>query len=282
MTKRSHSGIRIRLRDEAGLHDGTLDGKIVQRDLAGNPLAFGSVEDGEYRIRFPDVATFAYRPGEAEMRVAADPATPRHVVEDLFRTAALPLMLQAEGYEAIHASAVQMPGGVTVFCGYSGAGKTTVAYGLARRGFGMWADNTVILSLPGAGREGPSSPRLPHTINLRPESRRFFGVGEAAEVVVGTAESDEDRLVAVVVLAPDAHTSLGMTLLPLGAALTAILPHVYCFFGEEGREQRTVTAYLDLVARLPVFRFQFPIGFAHFEAALDVLETRLQQAVAGL
>ena len=110
--------MRIRLRDEAGLHDGTFQWKVVQRDPAGSAIALGSVDDGEYRIRFPRLATFAFRAGEGEMRVASAPTTPSHVVEDLFRTAALPLMLQVEGYEAIHASAVQMRGGVVAFCGF--------------------------------------------------------------------------------------------------------------------------------------------------------------------
>jgi hypothetical protein len=274
--------VPIRLRDEAGLRDIKLQGKVVQRDPTGSPLAIGSVEDGEYRIRFPNLATFAFRPGEGEVRVASAPTTPRRVIEDLFRTAALPLMLQAEGYEAIHASAVQIPKGVVAFCGFSGAGKTTVAYGLARRGHGMWADDAVIVSMPDADRNVLTSSRLPHTINLRPESRRFFGLEQDADVAVGTAKSDEDQLVAVVVLSPDAHATLQTTLLPLDAALTAVLPHAYCFFAEEGREQKTVTAYLDLVARVPVFRLRFPNGFARFDAALDAIETRIRQAVAGL
>jgi hypothetical protein len=281
MSEKLGAGPAIRLRYEAGLHDGTLKGKVVQRDPAGSPLAIGSVEDGEYRIRFPRLATFAFRPGEGEMRVSSAPTTPRRIVEDLFRTAALPLMLQAEGYEAIHASAVQMPGGVVAFCGFSRAGKTTVAYGLARRGHGMWADDAVILSMPDADRNVLISPRLPHAVNLRPESRRFFGLEQDADVVVRTAESEQDQLVAVVVLAPAARIANEITLLPLDAAFTAVLPHAYCFFAEEGREQRTVTAYLDLVARVPVFRLRFPSGFARFDATLDALQTRLRQAIAG-
>ena len=271
----------IRLREEAGLHDGTSQWTIVQRDPAGNALALGRVEDGEYRIRFPRLATFAFRTGEHAMRVSSAPTTPRHIVEDLFRTAALPLMLQVEGYEAIHASAVQMQRGVVAFCGFSGAGKTTIAYGLARRGHTMWADDAVIVSMADAGRNLLTSPHLPQSINLRPESRRFFGLEHDADADLHVAGSDEAPLVALVVLDPSARAAtIDTTPLPLDAAFTSVLPHAYCFFAEEGKEQRTATAYLDLVTRVPVFRLTFPSDFARFDAVLDTLETRLRQAIA--
>jgi hypothetical protein len=274
-------GLPIILRDDVGLYQSRSLGKVVQRDPAGMPLAIGSVCDREYRIEFTDLATFAFRPGEGEMRVGAEPSTPRHVIDDLFRTAALPLMLQAEGYEAIHASAVQMPAGVVALCGSSGAGKTTVAYGLARRGHGVWADDAVVLSVPAASCNVLTS-LLPHRINLRQESRRFFGLEQDADVVVETAKSEDDRLAAVVALASGPRTTLQISQLPLDIAFTEVLPHAYCFFAEEGREQQSVTAYLDLVARVPVFRFCFPSGFARFEAALDALETCLLQAFADV
>jgi hypothetical protein len=272
----------IRLRVEAGLENCITRGTVVQRDPAGNALAIASTEDGEYRLRFPGLATFAYLPGANEVRVAPDANTPRSVVEDLFRTAALPLLLQAEGYEAIHASAVQMPGGVVAFCGFSGTGKTTVAYALSQRGYDLWADDVVLWSSSGVGGNLPSSSRLPHTVNLRPESRRFFGLVPDADVVVGTARSEEDQVGAIAVLAPVAAPVLKITPLSLDVALTAILPHVHCFFAAEGRARKTAAAYLDLVSRIPVLRFQFAADFAHFDAALDLLEDRLRQAIAGV
>jgi hypothetical protein len=284
MTGKADLWTPIRLCHEAGLHDDALQGTVILRDPAGAAMAVGAVEDGEYRIRFPGLATFAFRPGDGEMRVAAPSTTSRRVVDDLFRTAALPFMLQAEGYEAIHASAVQIAsgGGVVAFAGFSGAGKTTVAFGLGRRGHGIWADDAVVFSRPDAPSSVLASPRLPHAVNLRLESRRFFDVEPGADLPVEAAGPEEDRLAAVVVLAPNTNSTSGVTRLSLAAGLTAILPHAYCFFADRGREQRTLTAYLDLVARIPVIQFQFPRGFVEFDAALDVLEGCLLQAVADV
>jgi hypothetical protein len=238
------------------------------------------VERGEHRICFPGVATFAFRPGESEVRVAPERTTPHGVIEDLFLTSALPLLLQSEGYEALHDSAVQMPGGVVVCCGFSGSGKTTIAYGIARRGHPVWADDAVLLSPPGDRRKTWSSLRLPHAFNLRPEARGFFDLDRGSEVDVERPTTGADRLAAVVALTREPSRTFGVARLPLAAALTAVMPHAYCFFAEHGRNGRTVAAYLDLVARTPVFQARLPDGFVGFETFLDELEARLSETVA--
>lgn len=277
VSERLGEGVDLLLREDDGLGSWTIPGAVVQRDPSGNALAFGTVAEGEYRLRFPGLVTYAFRPGDREIRFAADVRTSRAVVEDLLRTAALPLLLQAVGHEAIHASAVQTAAGVVAFCGFSGAGKTTVAYGLARRGHALWADDVVLLP-PQLDPEVVVTVRAPHSVNLRSESAQHFGLG--VEPAISTASVADDRLAAVVVL--DRGAEPRAALLPLAAALTAILPHAFCFFAAEGREQRTVAAYLDVVARVPVFTFRPPTGFVGFEAKLDQLETALRDALGRL
>jgi hypothetical protein len=266
--------------EDDGLHDRLLRGKVVQRDASGRVSAIGDVSAGECRIRFPTLATFAFRPGEAKVRVGVAASVPREVVEKLFVTAALPFVLQAEGYEALHASAVQTAGGVVACCGFSGSGKTTVAYALARRRHRLWADDALVWS-PSAGREAPLTFRLPNAVKLRPASRRFFGLEHGIGVDVESATSDEDRLAAVVVLDPEPGADLDVAQLPLDAALTAVLPHAFCFFAADGCERRTTAAYLDLAARIPVLRFRFQTDFVDFDHAVDLLEERLSHTRAG-
>ena len=54
------------------------------------------------------------------------------------------MALHAHGDEAIHASAVLLGDAVVAFCGRSQTGKSTVAYGLHRRGCRVWADDTLV------------------------------------------------------------------------------------------------------------------------------------------
>jgi hypothetical protein len=88
----------------------------------------------------------------------------------------------------------------------------------------------------------------------------------------------EDRLRAVVVLEPEAGGG-DLAPLQLDDALRSILPHSYCFFAQERRARQTTLAYLDLVARVPCFRFAPVRGFAWFEAALDILEQGLSDGL---
>lgn len=268
----------IQLHEEASLPAGSLRWTVILRDAAGHPLATGSVADGEYRIRFPGLATFAFRPGEANACFTAAPTTPRHVVDDLFLTAALPLMLQVAGCEALHASAVQMAGGVFAFCGFSGTGKTTFAYGLTRRGHTLYADDVVALSTTGGEPRIYTSP-LPYTVNLRPESRRLFGLEANAEISPPPRDTERERLATLVVLAPELDTEIEMTRLSIDVAFAALLPHAFCFFAEPRCAQRAVSAYLDVVAQVPVFRLRFPRNPACLNRALDVLEAHFAQTV---
>lgn len=260
------------MRTERGLHRGPFGGAVVQRDPAGRPTAIGRVVDGEYRIRFPELATFAFRPATTEVRVEAAPSTPPEQVEALLQTTVLPFKLQAEGCEALHASAVRTRTGIVAFCGYSGIGKTTVAVGLARRGHEAWADDAVVFTISDTD-DRVISRRLPHGSNLRPDSLRFFGDNRR----VVTASTPDERLAAIVALEGDADRRSGARLAPLtlDAAFRTVLPHAYCFFAEEGGARRTAVACLDLVARVPVFTFRLPAGFTRLEAALDDLERGL-------
>jgi hypothetical protein len=55
------------------------------------------------------------------------------------------------GYEALHASAVDSPGGVVAFLGAGGAGKTTLALEFMRRGWPLFGDEVLTLGERSAG-----------------------------------------------------------------------------------------------------------------------------------
>ena len=69
------------------------------------------------KLSFPgdgsDLADFSVRNGDDE--IVAETRAPSALVHDLFRTAVVPLALQASGYEALHASAVRVDTGIAAF-----------------------------------------------------------------------------------------------------------------------------------------------------------------------
>lgn len=210
------------------------------------------------------------------MRFAVAPSAAEHIVDDLFSSAVRPFFLQVQGYEVLHASAVQTPEGVIAFCGFSGDGKTTIAYGLARKGHALWADDAVVLA---STEDGTSTVRFPHAVNLRSAAREFFRLAGDEEVKLPGHDDRVDRLAALVVLGPTQAGPTELTSLPLGEALAAVLPHAFCFFAEEGRAQKTVTAYLDVVSHIPVYRLHVPRDLSRLGETLDLLDRSLHEAV---
>lgn len=55
------------------------------------------------------------------------------------------LLLHLRGYVVLHASAVLVGGKAVLFCGYSGAGKSTMAAALGKRGYTMLSDDICVL-----------------------------------------------------------------------------------------------------------------------------------------
>jgi hypothetical protein len=266
--------------NESGLAGPTENDVVVQRFPDGSPSAFGKAEHGDYLIRFPGVADFAFSTGSPQMRVDALPSTPAESVARLFRTVAVPFALQTAGYEALHASAVLTEAGVVAFCGGSGSGKSTLAFALARRRpFRLWADDALVIGgMPSQG-ESYACVNLAQEPNLRPESEAFFSAStDRAEIA--SPQQAEERLAAIVLLEPaPAGTGPELVRLTVVDALTGILPHAFCFFVDEGREEQTVRALVDVSARVPVLRLRLPAGFDRLDPTLDLVETALPGVV---
>ncbi len=70
--------------------------------------------------------------------------------------------LHARGLTTIHAAAVATAGGILVLAGASGQGKSTLALGLAHRGFGLLSDELAIVD-----RDGTVLP-YPRSVHVRP------------------------------------------------------------------------------------------------------------------
>ena len=175
---------------------------------------------------------------------------------ELYWHAALPLVVQARGGEVLHASGVLMPRGVVVLCGASKSGKSTIAYGLHRRGHRLWADDAVALEVT---ESAITAWPLPFDVRLRPATAALFGLGERAARLAGADDSSGDGrapapLEAVCVLGrrrgADGRRCLRHS---ASVAYPALLANAYCFSLEDPpRKRLMLERYLSLVARVPV------------------------------
>lgn len=184
------------------------------------------------------------------------------------------MILQARRTEVLHASAILTNAGVVAFCGESGTGKSTIAVGFGRRGYGVWADDAVAFDMSAAS---PLAIPLPFRVRLRPRAAAFFAQSSSAASV---AAPHPEPLAAVCVLERVSELEGGAVVerLPSLSAFCALLPHAFCFSLQDPRCKRRMTEhYLQLVERVPCLGIRFRPGLEGLAAILDVI----QEGVVG-
>jgi hypothetical protein len=230
-------------------------------------------------VHLPGLAAFRFDP--AGDLVTAFPAVEasRSEVVDAYRRAVLPIIQQRRAHQVLHASGVRAAEGVVAFCGMSGTGKSTLAYGFAHRGYPLWGDDAVCFTA--AERQIESIP-LPFDVLLRPAAASHFDV-PAPEPGVREASADAETtapspLSAVCVLEKDATSRAAAVVTRLSAAdaFTAVLQHAYASGLEDvDRRDILVREYLQFVATTPVFHVRFRRGFEHLDEVVQTIELRL-------
>jgi hypothetical protein len=151
-------------------------------------FAFEEIEETDNAVDRPPVRTYRSSPLAAELEIgdtgalsidrrtgAASGRFTRQIIRDRssFRLHALHFALSAAlvsgGFLGIHAACIAVDGAVALLRGRSGAGKTTLAYAGARRGFQVVAGSTVWIAPDESVWWG-----IPWWIYLRPSAEALF------------------------------------------------------------------------------------------------------------
>jgi hypothetical protein len=194
------------------------------------------------------------------------------------------MVLQAQGLEALHASAVVSPAGVVAFCAASETGKSTLAFGLRLRGLSQWSDDGLVFRSEGGAI---TTVPLPFEVRLRAESRRMFRgaiprSGGLQRNCPGDQIHVQPATVAAICLlrrADSATLAAPAQVRPMtpAEAFPALLAHAHVFDPfDAGRRERMINTYLDLVAAVPVFE----AAFAPIREQLDVFLSVMARSFA--
>jgi hypothetical protein len=257
------------------------DDAQVWRDWSGVPRAYGYTLDGDHWIRLPDVGSFRFTVAGEWVEAWVPKPISRGEVEEVFRRHVLRFVLQARGRELLHASAVAMPGGAVAFCGSSGVGKSTVAYGFSRRGHSPIADDALLFE--SAGGRVHILP-LPFRLHLSGESALNRHGPKAPldldpEGVEGSPGGAALPLAALFVLEPSAEVDPAMpeiVSLRNASAFPVLLYHAHCFsFRDERRLRLMADRYLQLAASVPTLRLRYRRDIERLPNLLDAVEREL-------
>ena len=246
---------------------------------SGDFIAHGYQQDSTCWMHWPSVAAFRFGDGDPFITAFIEPGASHAIVEDVYRRGVLPMAIPALGREALHASGILAGSGVVAFAARSHTGKSTIAYGLSRRGFLQWADDGVAFSVEG-GRV--TTVLLPFHVRLRPESSRLFGFDDpvfrqfAPEVPVAGAAARPIPLAGICLLrrmdsAPAGGAAVIEPIAP-SQAFATVLIHAHEFNPfDQDRRRRMLQAYLEVAATVPVYDVRFAPGREHFDAVLDAI-----------
>ncbi len=183
------------------------------------------------------------------------------------------------GCEALHASAVDSPQGAVAIVAPPGAGKTTLALELMRRGHPLLSDDVLTLT---AGRAGVlAHPATPH-MNLAPEHDAIASPLVAVLAMMGQERWTVAHAVARGPLGVRAIFLLERRIgLPLGVELLppsplALAPYMLGLDDDIERERRRFALYADLAASATLLRLSCDTD----EDPADIADL-IEQALTG-
>jgi hypothetical protein len=268
--------------EDASKH--ALERELVLSDPSDEPLVFGSRSGADHILFLPGLASFSFRPGSPVVTAFPDPGAAPDEVIDAYRGSVLPFAVQVVlGGQSLHASAVSTRNGrIVAFGGETQAGKTTIAVGLSRRGYGLWADDTVAFQVLA---NGITALRLPFEPNLRERSAAYFESAGETQALGGTRIPPEwarAPLGAYCVLerlesAPDTHS---LERLSPRDGFLALLTQSYRFKPQSREEKRRMMDDFLEASHLPMFRLRYRAGFDALPAVIEELEETVLGNVA--
>ena len=249
-----------------------------------------SYESGSERwMSVPGIASFRFGSHGGRVVAVPEPRTPpvsRATIEDAYHRAILPMALQAHGQEVVHASAVYVEDGVVAFSGRSQTGKSTLAYGMHRRGYRVWADDTLVFD---ASANPVRVIPYPHRLRIRAEAAAYFDLHElkrrdsSSWTALEQAQSEPAPLACVFLLERVAETSSPVETVRLtpAEAFSGVLEHAYWFRLDPERTRRMIGKYLALATQVPVFRLRFGTTLDHLPETLDQVQSVVRRVVTG-
>ncbi len=259
------------------------DGIDAWFDVSGKLYAWSGTEGSKHWIYWNKLARFVFDNQATFVTAYALPSAGHDLINEIYFHSILPLALHARGFEVLHASAVQAPGGVIAFCAASGVGKSSTAYALHRRGYSVWADDAVAFQMLDGS---PLSVPVPFDLRLFPDQLTALKGQSFTTSARGAPEraahpgpqSQPLRAICLLNRQNSLETELNIRLETLSqrAAFSELMPHAYTFERRNPtRTRKMLMNYLDLVSGVPIYRISYLSSLELLAGLLDEIENRI-------
>lgn len=258
------------------------------RDVRGAPLGMGVQRGQEYWLRIHHVGTFIIQPNSVDTTAyPADPDADLKSFEEAFFHSVAPWILQRQGWDCLHGSAVRVGEEVAAFCGPAERGKSTLARAWCECGAAPYADDAVPFLLKdgavmAARLPQRLQPREPAASRYQPTPAPDSGSIADGKLVVDLRPSLRP-MVALYWLEGATAVNGGVVSIERVApadAFPLLLTEAHVMsLRDADRNRKMIQNYLALAERVPVFRLSIRRGLHLLPAVLDRLE-RHQRGLA--
>ena len=241
------------------------------RDDCGRVFARAFSSEEHYRIDWPGLGAFVFRPGSRDVRVWPEADARHEEISDTFDRLLQPVILQALGKQALHAAASVGPTGTIAFCGNAGSGKSTLGFAMRQAGYRQLADDALVLQLE---EDRVSVCPLPFAPRLRPASRLHFGyAGQNPAPRVDVRPADLVLSSIFLLRQDDQIGRPRLALLPQAQAFSAVLAHAYRYDAQDrSHTRRLVDSYLAMVSLVPVFALQYRPDLQQLPQLIEIIQ----------
>jgi hypothetical protein len=268
--------------------------RAVQIRLGETPAALAAplatadsyqANDTEFLLRVPGIATYYVHDG-VEIIVRRDAGAPDLDVRSFLMGNLFAVLCHQRGLLPLHASAIATPQGAVAFLGASGAGKSSIAAFLGRRGHRILADDICLVD-PAAPQDRRVLPMAPWlklwsaTLDAMGESShglsRIFSDDEKYRYVLEQPEAPAPLTELIVLERVEEQAEVSFEPLAPVHALHAVLDLTYqsWLVRETGRIDRYFLRCGQALDGVRVTRMRRPWGFEAMDATLVALEAHL-------
>jgi hypothetical protein len=227
----------------------------VWRDLDGSVCGRSLIAGHDRWLDWYDVGLLAFNDRSPVVRVWPVRGMTLESARAEFDRMLRPIVLQALGWQALHAGAALTSEGALLFCGRSGAGKSTTAYALGQMGWTQLADDQVVWQLHD-GR--PKVQALPFKPRLRPLSHARLGDKTSPRSPWPTSQGLIPMAAIYLLEQRTDGAPVSISRVAPAQAFSALLPHAHCFDLSDVDATRVFTDdYLTLASEVPVFKVRY-------------------------
>jgi hypothetical protein len=239
----------------------------IWRDEHGQICARGFVAASGRWMDCPGLGVFAFDARSTVVRAWPAPGTSRAEIDNRFTRTLQPPILQAMGWQALHASGIAGPDGAAAFCGVSGSGKSTLAYALGQWGFNQFADDGVVIRV---GRDGVFAHPVPFAPKLRGVAARHFSLADPAPIHAAPRHYLPLRIIFVVHQDARRAGAVRIERVRATAAFLALVSHAHSFDPDEPAMARQFADdYLNVAGRVPVYSLRYHPDVARLAEVID-------------